>query len=383
MQRFLIISGHDFRTPRWANMHFIARELAKRGHTRFFSLGFSAVSHFNGDPRISLMDRANRVDEFQGVECFLWKAAWHPVNLRFPALRGLSALLFAAYRQGVPEMFERWVKDSDVILVESGMPPILLPMIRALNPRARKIYIASDLLDTIGVDPFVQVELDANIDLFDTVVLPSRRMAKSFPPSAKTAFVPHGLDVDASTIGASPYQGGTHAVSVGSMLFDPTLFEIAAPLFPDVTFHVIGGGRSARALSAPNIRLYGEMPYTETLAYIKCADLGVAPYRTECVQDYLCDTSMKLMQYEYFGVPAICPQAAVGEHPGRFGYAGGDQASIGAAIRAALASGKFAPPAILSWSDVTERILRPQDFPDTAIRQRDKARPSPTLALAG
>jgi len=31
MQRFLIISGHDFRTPRWANMHFIARELARRG----------------------------------------------------------------------------------------------------------------------------------------------------------------------------------------------------------------------------------------------------------------------------------------------------------------------------------------------------------------
>ena len=43
MQRYLIISGHDFRTPRWANMHFIARELAQRGTTRFFSLGCSAA----------------------------------------------------------------------------------------------------------------------------------------------------------------------------------------------------------------------------------------------------------------------------------------------------------------------------------------------------
>src|SRR5471030_521910 len=133
MQRFLIISGHDFRSPRWANMHFIARELVPRGAVRFFSLGFSAVSHFNGDPRMSLLDRADRIETFQGVECFLWKSAWHPFNLRLPMLRGLSAMLFAAYRRGMPEVFRRWVAESDTIVMESGMAPILLPMIREIN----------------------------------------------------------------------------------------------------------------------------------------------------------------------------------------------------------------------------------------------------------
>jgi 2-beta-glucuronyltransferase len=382
MQRFLIISGHDFRTPRWANMHFIARELARRGEMRFFSLGFSALSHLNGDARLSLSDRANRVDEFRGVQCYLWKSVWHPINLRLPLLRGLSALLFAAYRRNLPAVFRRWVEESDTIIVESGMPPILMPIIERLNPRARKIYLASDLLDTIGVDPFVSAELEANIDLFDTVVLPSRLMAKSLPPRAKMVFVPHGLDVDGTAIGPSPYARGTHAVSVGSMLFDPTLFEIAAAEFPQVTFHVIGGGRSARGLTQPNVKLYGETPYAETLAYIKHADLGIAPYKAECVQDYLCDTSMKLMQYEYFGVPAICPTAAVGGHAGRFGYVPGDQASIGKAIRAALAAGKFAPPAILSWSEVTDRILRPQDFADTRLVPHGEVKPSARLAFA-
>lgn len=382
MQRFLIISGHDFRTPRWANMHFIARELARRGSVRFFSLGFSMVSHFNGDARLSLLDRANRLEEFRGVECFLWKSTWHPFNLRWSMLRGLSAMLFAAYRRGMPEVFRRWVAETDTIVIESGMPPILLPMIQELNPRARLIYIASDLLDTIGVDPFVSKELDAYIDLFDTVVLPSQLMAKSFPPRAKMVFVPHGLDVAAAAIGASPYAGGAHAVSVGSMLFDPTLFELAAPLFPQVTFHVIGGGRSARCLAQPNIKLYGEMPYAETLAYIKHADFGIAPYQAAGVQDYLCDTSMKLMQYEYFGIPAICPKAAVGTHGGRFGYLPGNAASIGNAICGALAAGKLSAPAILSWSEVTDRILCPQDYPDTGIPAHGEVKPSAELALA-
>jgi 2-beta-glucuronyltransferase len=382
MQRFLIISGHDFRTPRWANMHFIARELVPRGEVRFFSLGFSAVSHFNGDPRISLLDRANRIEQFQGVECFLWKSAWHPVNLRWPMLRELSAMLFAAYRGGVPDVFRRWVAESDTIIMESGMPPILLATIQAINPRASKIYIASDLLHTIGVDPFVAAELKAHIDDFDAVVLPSRLMAKSFPPRAKMVFVPHGLDVDASAIGASPYAGGAHAVSVGSMLFDASLFELAAPMFPQVTFHVIGGGRSARSLAQPNVKRYGEMPYAQTLAYIKHADFGIAPYQAAGVQEYLCDTSMKLMQYEFFGIPAICPKPAVGTHTGRFGYEPGNAASIGNAICGALDCGKFAPPAILSWSAVTDRILRPQDYADTSIPVHEAAAIESELALA-
>jgi 2-beta-glucuronyltransferase len=367
MPRFLMISGHDFRTPRWANMHFIARELAERGTMRFFSPGASTLSHLTGDPRLPIMARANRVEEFHGVQCYMWKSAWHPVNLDFKALSGVSRLLFAAYRRRAPEQLRRWIEASDVIILESGMPPIFLPLIQALNPNARKIYIASDLLDTIGVDPFVSHELATHIDLFDTVIVPSRRMAKAFPPNAKLRYVPHGLEIDEGAAGVSPYAGGINAVSVGSMLFDRSFFDLAAPKFPQVTFHVIGGGRAAENLRHANVKIYGETPYARTLGYIKHAQFGIAPYTLECAQDYMCDTSMKLMQYAYFGIPAVCPQAVVGDHGGRFGYRPGDAASIEAAVRGALAAGKIASPPILTWSQVTDRILSPQDFADTAI----------------
>jgi 2-beta-glucuronyltransferase len=374
MERYLLISGHDFRTPRWANMHFIARELAKLGTVRFFSLGFSPLAYLNGDPRLPLRDRANRVEEFQGVQCFLWKSAWHPFNLRLRALDGLSRVLFRAYRRHLPEQFERWVKDSDVIILESGMSPILMPAILRLNPRARKIYMASDLLGPVGVDPFVNTELGAYIDRFDTVIVPSPLMASAFPARAKVRFVPHGLDVDESLIGASPYAGGLNAVSVGPSLFDPGFFDLAAPRFPQVTFHIIGGGRSAGNLAYPNVKVYGEMPWAQTLAYIKYASFGIGAFQAEHVRPYLRDTSMKLIQYAYFGIPAVCPQVAVGDHAGRFGYNPGDEESIVQAIDGALACGKFDAPAIPSWAEVTKRIIMPQDRAETVGDDVDRVK---------
>ncbi len=34
---YLVLSAHDYRTPRRANIHFITDQLALRGTTRFFS----------------------------------------------------------------------------------------------------------------------------------------------------------------------------------------------------------------------------------------------------------------------------------------------------------------------------------------------------------
>lgn len=41
---YLVLSAHDYRTPRRASIHFITDELAKRGDTRFFSLRYSLLS---------------------------------------------------------------------------------------------------------------------------------------------------------------------------------------------------------------------------------------------------------------------------------------------------------------------------------------------------
>jgi 2-beta-glucuronyltransferase len=76
---------------------------------------------------------------------------------------------------------------------------------------------------------------------------------------------------------------------------------------------------------------------------------------------------MKMMQYDFFGLPTVCPTSVVGDHSGRFGYTPGNPESIRAAMALALAAPRQRSRQILSWSEVTDRLLQPQDFADTRL----------------
>ncbi|MGO8846274.1 MAG: hypothetical protein ACLQFI_13225, partial [Methylocella sp.] len=108
MDRILIISGHDFRSPRKANIHFIAQELAKIASVRFLSVGFSNLSLIKGDPRLELAGQANVARHDNGVECFLWKTFVHPCNIRLRSLRWLERAHFRYYRSRLPKLASSW-----------------------------------------------------------------------------------------------------------------------------------------------------------------------------------------------------------------------------------------------------------------------------------
>lgn len=364
---YLILSGHDYRSRRKANMHFIAEELRRRGQVRFFSLGFSQLSRVKADPRLSLWQRANAVERHEGVDCYLWRTALHPVNLHARWLYLLEQLAFNAYLSAVPRLLRQWIREADTIVLESGMAIVLFDLIRAENPAARIIYICSDRLDTIAVSPFVRERLRRRQVMLDGIRVPSVAMLDEFPGNSRVFFVPHGTTGQPERPFVNPYTAPTNVVSVGSMLFDPGVFTVAAQAFPEVHFHVIGGGKRALSLSGANITVYDEMPYDQTQDYLAFADAGVAPYRGDGVTPYLADTSMKLMQFAQWGLPAICPHAAVGGKRGRYGYDPADAGSIRAAVGQALASGRFEPWSGLSWEGVTDRILDPHAYPDTTI----------------
>lgn len=365
--KFLVISRHDYRSRRKANVHFIARELAKLGTTRFFSTNFSLLSRLTHDQRLPLWSRANRVERLDGVEAFLWRTLAHPCKApKF--LDGAMDRFFRSYAERAPATLRAWIAEADTVLLESGGPEIFFDLVRRHNPACRIGYIASDALETIGSARYVVEEFRRVAPRFDAAFLPSKLLAHAFPPGCKLHFVPHGVDAGLlQASGASPYKGGVNIVSVGDMLFDPGFFEAAAPAFPGVGFHVIGGGKGAGRLAAPNVAVYPETPFKDTLAFLKHADAGVAPYAGDKAPAYLEHTSMKLMQYGHLGLPAICPATVAGGHRGRFGYAPGNPASIAQAVRDALSFGRFKGLDVLSWAEVTERILVPEDFPDTAL----------------
>ena len=211
---FLVISRHDFRSPRKANMHFIAEELALRGPTRFFSFGFSLLSYLKHDPRLSLWRRSNRVEALGGVECYLWRTPLHPVNLRRKGLKPIEQLLFRTYRAMAPKTFRRWIAESNTIILESGFPVIFIRLCRALNPKARLLYNASDSLVAIDCANFICNEFTALAATLDGIRLPSPCLKDEMAPGSPVFHIPHGIDKSiADHADPSPYAAG---IDIGS-----------------------------------------------------------------------------------------------------------------------------------------------------------------------
>lgn len=366
---FLVLSAHDYRSPRKAGMHFITDELIKRGRTRFFSLRYSLLSHYTDDPRLSLDAKANRIEHYMGAECYLWKTLIHPFNTRRRWLRPLESLLYRWYSQGHNAVLRQWIKEASVILLESGVAPIFFDLIKRLNPQAKIVYRVSDALDIINVADYINQTFARVAGDINTIVLISKALAETVPTRHNLAYVPQGIDHSlADQAGPSPYGAGIHAVSLGSMLFDPQFFVLASKRCPDIHFHVIGSGHPRHPDYGDNVTVYGEMPFVQTLAYIKYAQFGIAPYNSSNLPAYLRDTSLKLLQYDFFKIPSVCPSFIAADYPNRFGYEVGDGNSIERAIKRAL--DPHQPPAAkttLSWSDVADRMLMPQQFLDTQI----------------
>jgi 2-beta-glucuronyltransferase len=367
--RYLVMSAHDYRTPRRANIHFITDELAKRGTTRFFSLRYSRLSRLKHDMRLPLDGTANSIVKHKGVECYLWRTLVHPFNTRRRWLRPVENAMFRMYAGNPPEVLVRWIRESDVIVLESGTAVAFIRLAKRLNPNARLVYRASDGLSTIEVADFIAREFDDVCGTLDAIALVSPVMADEINSEHNVYHVGHGVDPGLDEMGdPSPYpETGIHAVSVGSMLFDPTFIAQASQAYPDVTFHVIGSGTGAMPGYGENVKVYGEMKHADVVGYIKHARFGIAPYSSEQVPAYLADSSMKLLQYDFFGLPAVCPHAVVGTYASRFGYTPGDEASIRGAIQQALDAPHVRYRQCLDWPQTTDRLLEPERYPETHL----------------
>ena len=365
-QSYAILSGyHDFRSRRKANLHFIAEELVKRGETSFISLRYSYLTKFRDDPRKDLWRRANKLEVHNRVDCFLWRTPIHA--MRLPSwLALIERAAFATISCYLPREIREIILKTKTIFIESGVGIIYLPLIKKVNPYIQIIYMASDSLVAIKQAKYIKDSLRRNSSLIDGARVPSPYLKEDVPSNVPCFYIPHGIDEKIfADIGSSPFNPNSiNAVSVGSMLFDVNFFEIAASLFPNIMFHAIGSGHSGEPPA--NVIYYPEMSFTRTLPFLKHCHFAIAPYG-EGVEAYLTHTSMKLMQYDYLGLPAVCPTTVVGTGFCRFGYKIGDTPSIKTAIEEALCARRWSSGRHLTWEEVTARLLKPDEFEDTRI----------------
>jgi len=359
LKNVLFISNHDYRSARKANIHFLAAEARELFDTvNFLSIGYSYLTNKTKDVRCSLDASANRIEQHEGIGCYLWKTAIHPRHIPGPALSLISNALYNAYARWPSHTVDKLIRDADVVVLESGLAPIFIKRIVSSGADKRIVYIASDRLETISVHNNVIRDLNKGMAHIDFVRIAARDMMIDFSNwEQKVHFIPHGIDkavFDADC--PNPFTEPLNAVSIGSMLFDPSFFQTVAPKFPDMTFHVIGSKQ--RHEYPQNVVQYPEMPFEQTVGYIKHATVGLAPYRHIDGGDYLADSSMKLRQYGYAGLPSVCAQFAAAAMPRRYGYDPRNPEEMLRAMEEGIKAAETKEQVdCLSWKQVAEQIF--------------------------
>ena len=357
----LVVSGHSPFSKRKVDLHFLADAWKAQGHTvSFIRLGSSVLHSLisrSSDPRSVVS--ANRWYSSKDVRFFDWVPFFHFFKQPFRFLDRLFRLY--------PLQFPRHALQAlppapDVIVVESGSGLALIPLFKKTFPEARIIYSVSDRLARLNVPPILHRSEKDVLPLCYIIRVPSPLMVQDFAGHGDVRVILHGLAIDLfSKEYPSPYRTEKTAVYVGDSLMDHDALAQLATNFPDWQFHVFGQG-GANHPYPQNVTCYGEVGFEEIIPYIKHAAIGLALYTATQGGDYIRDSSMKMIQYRYCGLPQVVPDLYSPDDPRCCAYKIGDAASLDTAFRQAQAMGRSQSHDfyVADWVDTAAEFLKEQ-----------------------
>lgn len=336
----VFITGHHVASLRRAGFHWIADSFYRRGaRVTFATVAISRISRLKKDHRLTGGDgkTLNRLLPGDGrPDGFVWFTPFHPFSLRREWLNRLAGPVFRAFYPLFPlrDLRER-LRTADLVVFESCVGIMLFDRIRRLNSRARMVYRVSDDLRTVNAPEWLLDVEERLAPQFDLISSPSAAVHAKFKGLPSAACHHHGIrkEIFDSDL-PDPYQGrpGRHAIFVGVQRLDVKFILDAADTSPGWQFHLVGPLPDIPA--RPNIHVYGERPFTETVGFIKHADAGIAAYPNTGLES-LTD-SLKIIQYTYARLPVLVPDfLADPARPHLITYIPGDADSCRRAMQAA------------------------------------------------
>ncbi len=339
MKRVLLVTGHYIESKRQAGFHWLADAYWRAGwEVVFFSAPISWLSWLRRDHRFNYPIRAeaNRLRWVrQRLGSYVWFTRWHPCNLRSAIANNWTKAMFSRYGDMPLGQGESLVASADLIIFESTPAQLLFEQFKRINSHARYVYRVSDDLNLLRSHPIVLETERRNSSQYDLLSVPSQFIFERFKhlPNARLHHhgVPEHLFASADT---NPYRGDweLNAVFVGNVYFDADFLDRAARMFPKWGFHIIG--EVGRLTKRPNVLAYGEMPYDQTVPYIKYADIGLQTLTyTPRAQSF--SDSLKVVQYTHCRLPIVLPDFIPSDRPNAFSYSTADDESIRKALLAA------------------------------------------------
>lgn len=361
--KFLFLSTHAFLpTTRKTSVHFVSEALADRGHdVSTISVGYSGLTALKKPElyaQLSAGQKNRFVETRPGYRSAAYLPPLHPFSSGNAAINRVTALFFPLYGNLLPDFFRDAIRQSDVVVFESGTAIAFFDAVRRLHPGARTLYFNRDRLDTVGASRHLQALEQRVAPRFDRIIVPSPKMAEHLPAEGRVAYIPQGIDKQGfDACQTSPYAAETkNAVSVGNMLFDRDAVVAMAASSPMVSFHFFGAGIPDNL--PENAVVHGEKPFREIIPFIKFADFGIAPYRLSDRELYLAQSSLKLQQYSYCLLPVLVPDLLEGSRANLISYR--QQGEPDWAGKVANAASLPHDPSwrngILTWDEVASRI---------------------------
>jgi 2-beta-glucuronyltransferase len=344
---------------RKTDVHLIAEALAREGHSAHLAtVGQSCLKQLvkPATRRLARTVQSDATGSFVGAHVV--RELYHPLSGSRMANWASKPLLWG-YGSRLDMRTQSLVRRANIILIECGNALLYVRELRRLAPRARICGLMNDRLDVVGFRPEVVAYNARALEELDFVRVPAEALLSAVPPGCRVRYIPHGVAKEQfDTCGRSPYPPNTrNLVSVGNMLFDVATVRAIARLRSDVTIHVIGA--DVPHPRPPNLVVHGEMDFAATIPFIKFATAGIAAYTPHLDMEYLAQSSMKLLQYSYCGLPILAPKELQSGRPNVFGYDRGDCSSIASALDGALSRDRMPESAagILDWQDVANQLL--------------------------
>lgn len=358
----ILVTQHYFQSKRMAGFHWLARALHRAGwDVLFFTGAISHLSRLRGDYRFAYPVRAE-ANHIKPVEprlsSFVWHTAWHPANLRSALLNKLSYARFSTYGDLPLGSAQDFVRRANLVLFESTPALLLFDRFKKLTPDARFVYRISDDLHVLKNHPVV---LDAEARIapeFDLLSAPSQYIFDRWKHLPRCRLHRHGIARDLFDAAmTNPYNGRwrKNVVFVGTNRFDDPTVATAARLFPEWGFHLIGPLRGVPALT--NVIKYGELPFLQTVAYLKHADVALYPMTQMADADVFQD-SLKVIQYTYCRLPIVAPNYLASPRGNVLAYDRNNESSIQSAMERAATfdRGTINVDGIHSWDDLAAEL---------------------------
>jgi 2-beta-glucuronyltransferase len=348
-----------------AGFHWLARALHRAGwDVLFFTGAISWLSWLRRDYRFAYPVRAeaNRLKIVEPrLSSFVWFTPWHPANLRSTLLNRLSYSKFATYGDFPLGEAEPRVRDCQLVIFESTPSLLLFDRFKRLAPHARFVYRISDDLHVLKNHPVV-LDTEARVaPKFDLLSAPSEYIFQRFKHLPNARLHRHGIakELFDDPLRASPYNGRweRNVVFVGTARFDHEAVATAARQFPNWGFHLIGPLDDVPARE--NVIAYGEIPFAQTVAYLKHADVGFYPMPQLNGAEVFRD-SLKMIQYTYCRLPIVAPNFLSSPRPHVIAYDRRNESSIRAALASAVQFDRASIDAndIRSWDELADVLVR-------------------------